>query len=522
MIRKAAILALIVTIVFAVASCEENGAGPKDKTPPTVEMLTPWDGTVRDGIVDVTVEADDDAGIARVELYVNNKLYDTDTTKPYSFQWDMGELADGSENTLFVKAVDGHGNKAVTEIITVTKGKTAAPVAKITSPSDGTTIKQGETLVLSGTATDEDEGDLSDSQITWSSHLQGTLGQGLTLSYRGLVIGEHIITMTAIDSNGITDKKTVKVTVVDNDLPYATVEKGTYYIGEPVFKRRTVRLTKGFYIYKTEMTVQEFLELWAIAAGSPSSPDYSDARKWADKRNKKLFDVKKNTGLYIPLFEYGGKSKDPITTTYSNYPACFITYIEACVVCNAMSDRDGLDRAYIYLDKNGDPTDDFARKMKTLLLDKDANGWRLPTEAEFEVAARAGFAGAKFPWGDFGPGGLCNSMSDPSPPNPLDLFNGRGICPIDSYEPNRYGLYNIVGNVAEMCSDMFVGTPPSGVDPVAILEEKNPRYLAKGGAWYEFGENMQIGMRHLTMPFSSKEKDAFNSGIGLRVVRNAD
>jgi len=358
MIRKAAILALIVTIVFAVASCEKNSAGPKDKTPPTVEMLTPWDGTVRDGIVEVTVEADDDAGIARVELYVNNKLYGTDTTKPYSFQWDMGELADGSENTLFVKAVDGHGNKAVTEIITVTKGKTAAPVAKITSPSDGTTIKQGETLVLSGTATDEDEGDLSDSQITWSSHLQGVLGQGLTLSYRGLVIGEHVITMTATDSNGITDKKTVKVTVVDNDLPYATVEKGTYYIGEPVFKRRMVRLTKGFYVYKTEMTVQEFLELWAIVEGSASKPDYAKARKWADKRNKKLFDVRKNTGLYLPLFEYGGKSKDPITTTYSNYPACFITYVEACVVCNAMSDRDGLERVYIYLDKNDEDVAD--------------------------------------------------------------------------------------------------------------------------------------------------------------------
>jgi len=522
MIRKAAILALIVTIVFAVASCSKDSTGPKEKEKPTVSITNAWDaakegGIVRDGIVDITVEAYDDAGIARVELVVNNRYIAVDATEPYTLEWDMSSLAGGSTNSIYVQAVDRNGNTEKTDTVTVVKGASAAPVATMTSPSDVASIQQGVALTLSGTASDADEGDLSDSRITWRSNLQGNLGQGKSFDNRGLVIGEHVITMTATDSNGMIDTATATVTVTGNNNTYATIEAGSYYIAEPLFNKSTVILTKAIYVSKTEMTVQEFFEMRAIADG-----DATAARKWADKRNKKLFDVGKNEGLYLPLFDYSGSKNDPIVTAYSNYPACFITYIEAIVACNSMSDRDGFERAYIYLDKNDDPVDDFGTKMKGLRFDDNASGWRLPTEAEWEVAARAGLTGTKFPWGDSGPGGLCNSMSDPTPPNALDLFNSRGICPVDSYKPNRYGLYNIVGNVAEMCTDMFVGTPPSGIDPLAVLEETNPLYLAKGGAWYEFGANMQIAMRHLTIPFSEKEKASYGSGFGLRVVRNAD
>lgn len=521
MLRKTAMFVLMVTIVFAVASCSEDSAGPKDKDAPEVSITNAWDaakagGVTRDGIVEITVDAYDDAGIAQIELFVNNKLYDSVTSAPYVLEWDMTDLPDGSTNTIYVRAVDVSGNAAKSSAVTVVKGATSPPVATMTSPADGSVIAQGDALVLTGTASDSEDGALSDSQIIWSSSLQGVLGQGTSLTYRGLVIGTHHITMTAVDSNGVTDEKMVTVTVNANSLPYATIEKGTYYIGDPLFRRKTVRFSKGIYVSKTEMTIQEFLELWAIADGTNTK-----ARAWADKRNNKLFNLTKNTGLYPRVFEYSGKSNDPIVADYAEYPACFITYIEACVACNAKSEKDGLQPAYIYLDNNKNPITDYT-KMRGMSFDKSANGWRLPTEAEYEVAARAGLIGAKFPWGDYGPGGMCNSMSDPTPTLMLDLYNGRGVTPVESYEPNRFGLYNIVGNVAEMCTDMFVGTSPSGVDPVAILEVKNPRYIAKGGAWYGFGASMQIAMRTITVPYSDKEKDSYGSGVGFRVVRNAD
>ncbi len=525
MIRKAAMLLFIVTIVFAVSSCSEDSTKPKDQDPPEVSITNSWDaakegGVKRQGIVDITAEAYDPAGVKQVELYVNNSRVSVDRTSPYAFEWDMTSLQENSINTVYLRAVDGNGNAKTTESITVTKSPSSKPVATLTSPSDGAIISQGDKLALSGSATDEEDGTLSDSQITWSSDIQGMLGQGTTLNHRGLILGDHVITMTASDSDGLKDTRTIKLTVNENSLPYAVVEKGTYYLGEPLFRRQTVRLTKGFYVYKTEISVAEFMELFAEAEGGGEA-DYKALRKWSSKRNRGLYDD--GEGLYVPLFEDGGSGNDALTdVTYADYPACFITYVEAAVACNIMSDRDGLDRAYIYLDKNDEPTDDYGRSMRGMMVDENANGWRLPTEAEYEIAARAGLTTAKFPWGNTGPGALCNSMSDPSPPNPINLYNGRGPCPVKSYRPNRYGLYNIVGNVAEMTSDMFVGVPPSGVDPLVVLEDRDPKYLVKGGAWYEFGGNMQIAMRHIQIPFSDKDKDSIGSGIGFRPVRRID
>lgn len=524
MVRRAAIFALMVTILFAVASCsKDDSTGPKDKVAPEVAITNAWNvakegGIVRNGVVDISAEAFDDAGINRVELFVNNKLVESDATTPYEFEWDMTALADGSTNTVFVRAVDANGNTAKTDAFTVKKGATSAPVSSFDAPATNSTYSQGDVITFSGSANDAEDGALSDSQISWVSNLQGVLGQGKSFQYRGLVIGTHEISMIASDSDGVETVKTIDVTITDNAFGYAVIDKGTYYIAEPLFRRKTVRLTRPIYIQKKEMGVQEFLELWAIVEGNKNDK----ARSWADKRNNKLFNVSKNTGLYMTLYEYGGTKTDPITTTYGNYPACFIYYYEAISVCNAASDRDGLKRVYTFLDKSGNILDVYSTKVKSINIDKTANGWRLPTEAEYEIAARAGLQGSKFPWGDTGPGGMCNSMSDPTPPSALNLYNSRGICPIDSYQPNRYGLFNTVGNVAELCSDMFVGTPPSGVDPLAILEESSPRYLAKGGAWYEFGGDMQISMRHITIPFSDKDKDSYNSGIGIRMARWAE
>ncbi len=159
MIRKAAIFSVTIAIIFAVASCAKDEAtGPKDKTGPTVSVVTPWDDTIRFGLVDVTVDAEDDAGIHRVEVYVNNSLIGTDTTEPYEVEWDMDPLSDESSNSLYAIGVDVNGNRTKSDVVTVTKGVTAAPVVTLTGPTDGTSIQQGDMLTFSGSATDEEDG----------------------------------------------------------------------------------------------------------------------------------------------------------------------------------------------------------------------------------------------------------------------------------------------------------------------------------------------------------------------------
>ncbi|HDY87635.1 MAG TPA: hypothetical protein ENH82_05890 [bacterium] len=508
MIRQTAILGLIIIVVFAVTSCGEDGVSPKEKISPSVSLITPWDGSTREGVVDVAVEAEDNKGINRVELYIGNKLYATDDTEPYTFEWDMSSIADGVKTAVYARAVDVNGNVKSSVTVTVTKGQSAVPVANLTGPSDGTEVMQGYLLEMSGTATDDEDGELGDANITWASDLQGTLGQGATLDYRGFVIGKHVITMIATDSDGNTDKVQVNVTVTDNDQDFAYIQEGTYTIGPPIFEKRTVIFNRPFIISKKELSIGELL--------ANASEDLTEL---IEKRPKKFEDKNRSVFLY---------PEDLFSDKYAEYPAIFITLYEFTMYCQTLSEIDGLLPVYKYFDKNNVYEEDMkSSKYAKMTIIPGTNGWRFPTEAEWEVAASGGSSPIAYPWGNEPSGGRCNSMADPEPLNMIDLANGRGVTPVDSYSeyPNRFGLYNMAGNVAEICSDIFLGDLPSGFDPVGYSEARKVDYVVKGGPWFGNGVDMQIPLRAHWIPFDPKStdnKDAWCSGYGIRLVRNLE
>jgi formylglycine-generating enzyme required for sulfatase activity len=134
--------------------------------------------------------------------------------------------------------------------------------------------------------------------------------------------------------------------------------------------------------------------------------------------------------------------------------------------CNARSQEAGLTPVY-YTDAGF--TQVYKTGDVTPYVNWSANGFRLPTEAEWEKAARGGLSGRRFPWGNLISEGQANYYGDtndysydrgPNGYNSIGSIGGTSpaTSPVGSFDVNGYGLYDMAGNVFEWCWDWY-GTP---------------------------------------------------------------
>ena len=260
---------------------------------------------------------------------------------------------------------------------------------------------------------------------------------------------------------------------------YNLIKPGTFIMGSPENERgrysdevqHQVTITRPFYMKITPVTQVEW---HAVMGNNPSG------------------------------FHYHG----------DNSPVEHISWYDAIEYCNALSRKQGLEECYELSGCNGIIGKDF-ECLSVIFKGLSCNGYRLPTEAEWEYAARAGSNTALYrsPEND---GTISQTECDSIDPN-LDKIawycgNTSRTHPVGSKAPNAFELYDMLGNVYEWCNDWY-GMYPTNATDDPIGPESGDNKVVRGGCWNSCAQFCRTTLRNWGKP------NLRNNYVGFRPVR---
>jgi uncharacterized protein YjdB len=338
----------------------------------------------------------------------------------------------------------------------------------------------------------------SNKNVTWSSDDEdvATVTDGLVTA---VGVGTATITVTTNDG-GFPATCDVTATVAMPEIPgLVWIDPGTFWMGSPDGEsgrgndetRHQVTLSQGFYMSESPVMVGEYYMVM------------DDIPTW-------FWDV---------YFEFDDDLVD-------FFPMDGVNWYGAVYYCNRRSVLEGLTPAYSITDIVWDSSFFDQIESATVTWNENADGYRLPTEAEWEYACRAGTTTA-YSTGDTistitVEDDRITAIGDGNFMNEEEYYLGYPF-PVFDWEPNPWGLYGMHGTLEEWCWDLYAadygGTTGIRIDPKG--PSTGSERVVRGGSWADTAEYVRSAARWKYDPADEYEYFFGSPFVGFRVVRNA-